>query len=526
MVSSMLQKLPIGVQSFAHLRQEGYLYVDKTKYIHELVNGSKQYFLSRPRRFGKSLFLSTLKAYWQGQKELFSGLYIAAEEEKSAHPWQAYPVFVFDFNGKNYQKAQALENVLDEKLHEWEQEYALSGTQSLEERFRLLLAAAKEKSGRPCVVLVDEYDKPLLDVMADETLAEHNKAVFKGFFGVLKSCDEYLQFVFITGVTKFSKVSIFSDLNHLKDISMNKKYAAVCGITENELTDTLWPQVEKFAEVQDKTTKDCQQKLRRTYDGYHFHPQGEGVYNPFSLLNALDDGELRSYWFVTGTPTFLIKKLQDGEFDLWKFTDGKLYSDERALADYRADNPDILPLLYQTGYLTIVGYDDRRQRLTMGFPNEEVKYGFLESLMPAYAPKAVPGTDTDIFTLDDYVENGNVDGIRQILTALFASIPYTSAGTRFEHYFATVIYLVFTLLGKYVHSEVHNSQGRADCILETVAYVYIFEFKLDKSAQAALAQIEEKGYALPYAADKRKIYRIGVNFSSESRNIAAWEVCE
>ncbi|MCR5757961.1 MAG: AAA family ATPase, partial [Selenomonas sp.] len=296
-MSSMLRKLPIGVQSFAHLQREGYLYVDKTKYIHELVNGSKQYFLSRPRRFGKSLFLSTLKAYWQGQKELFSGLYIAAEEEKSAHPWQAYPVFVFDFNGKNYQKAQALENVLDEKLRGWEQEYALSGTQSLEERFRLLLAAAKEKSGRPCVVLVDEYDKPLLDVMADETLAEHNKAVFKGFFGVLKSCDEYLQFVFITGVTKFSKVSIFSDLNHLKDISMNKKYAAICGITENELTDTLWPQLEKFAEVQVKTTKDCQQKLRRTYDGYHFHPQGEGVYNPFSLLNALDDGELRSYWF-------------------------------------------------------------------------------------------------------------------------------------------------------------------------------------------------------------------------------------
>ena len=522
----MLRKLPIGIQGFESLRKDKYLYIDKTKFIYELVHTGKQYFLSRPRRFGKSLFLSTLRAYWEGKKDLFEGLDIVKLEADNPEAWQPYPVFYFDFNGKNYQAGDALEKVLDKHLRQWEAVYGTDNSRSLEERFQNLLKEAAGQSGKRCVVLVDEYDKSLLETLHDPNLAEHNKAVFKGFFGTLKSYDEYLQFVFITGVTKFSKVSIFSDLNQLKDISMNLEYAAVCGITENEMVAGFAPEIEEMAKAQGLTKEECLAELRKTYDGYRFHYRGEGVYNPFSLLNALGDKEFRSYWFATGTPTFLVRKIERSRFDVKKFTDGKLYSNEKALSDYRIDNPDIVPLLYQTGYLTLAGYDAPRQRFTMGFPNEEVKYGFLESLLPEFAPEVAANTGKDIYSLDDCVEDGDLEGVKDILTALFASVPYASDKNPFEHYFQTVIYLVFTLLGKMVQCEVHSSRGRADCIVETRDYIYIFEFKLDKSADEALAQIEEQQYALPYKADTRKLFKIGVKFDSELRNIAEWKVKE
>lgn len=519
------RRLPIGVQSFERLREDGFLYVDKTEYIWKLLHGGKQYFLSRPRRFGKSLFLSTLRAYWEGKRELFTGLHIEQLEKDNQATWEPYPVFYFDFNGKNYQETNALEEVLHKHLSSWEQDYGIENSdQPLSARFQDLLKSACERTGRRCVVLVDEYDKPLLEVLQKPEQEEHNKAVFKGFFGTLKSYDEYLQFVLFTGVTKFSKVSIFSDLNQLMDISPDLDYAAVCGITEEELKENLQPEIRRTAEAQHISEEECLSVLKQTYDGYHFHPKGEGVYNPFSLLNALQKKEFGYYWFETGTPTFLVKRLREVGFDVRKFTDRTLYAGPRELSDYRGDNPDPLPLLYQTGYLTIVDYDARRQRYTLGFPNEEVKYGLLECLMPEYTSNATPGNGLDIYTLDEFVESGKLEEIRAFFTALFESIPYPPAGKSFEHDFQTVIYLVFSLLGKFVLCESHSSRGRADCVLKTDKYIYLFEFKLDDTAENALKQIEEKGYALSYAADPRQLFKIGIGFSSSSRTLTDWKL--
>ena len=522
-----MRKLPIGIQGFQGLRNDGYLYVDKTEYIYELVHTGKQYFLSRPRRFGKSLLLSTMKFYWEGKKELFGGLKIEELEKGNPEAWKTYPVFYFDFNRDNYKKEKALESILDVHLKEWEKIYGCEDPEaSLAVRFQHLLVRAFQQTGLRCVVLVDEYDKPLLEVMEEREREEHDKAVYKGFFSTLKSFDEYLEFVFITGVTKFEKVSIFSDLNQLNDISLNKAYASVCGITEQEVREYFTEEIETLAEVQELPVDECFTLLKKNYDGYHFHPQAEGVYNPLSLLKVFYGKEFGSYWFETGTPTFLVKKLKKDGFDVRKLTDRTLYATEAMLSDYRADNPDPVPLLYQTGYLTIADYDRAIREFTLTFPNEEVKYGFLESLMSEYAPDTSAGSGTDIFTLRRCAIRGDLEGIRNILTALFASIPYTQERDPFEHYFQSVIYLVFTLLGHYTRCEMHTFTGRVDCVLETEKYVYLFEFKRDDTVEAALQQIEEMQYALPYAADPRTLYRVGVTFDSEQRILNGWKVQE
>lgn len=441
-----VRKLPIGVQGFEKLRSTGYLYVDKTKYIYELVNSGNQFFLSRPRRFGKSLFLSALKAYWEGKKELFAGLDIIGLEENNQYAWQSYPVFYFDFNGKNYQSASALEAVLDKHLRDWEAIYGGDSGRPLEERFQNLLKVASQKCGKRCVVLIDEYDKSLLETMHDPELAAHNKAVFKGFFSTLKSYDDYLQFVFITGVTKFSKVSIFSDLNQLENISFDASYDAVCGITEKEMIDTFKPEIQAMAKANELTKEECLAALRKKYDGYRFHRNGCGVYNPFSLLNALKKREFGSYWFETGTPTFLAEKVSTTGLNVSGFIDHTLYADELALSDYRVENPDPVPLLYQTGYLTICGYDNKLKLYSLGFPNDEVKYGFLKSLMTVYVPDTVSNAGKDVVALYRCIEKGDTDGLRKILTALFAGIPYTSADNPFEHYFESVIYVILFCL--------------------------------------------------------------------------------
>ena len=368
----MIRKLPLGIQSFASLRDDGYIYVDKTEYIYRLAHEGKPYFLSRPRRFGKSLLLSAMKAYWEGRKDLFGGLAIEALEADNPNAWKAYPVFCFDFNGVNYQQAGALEESLNTQLKRWEKTYGSAEDKAtLSGRFQSLLIAAREQTGLRCVVLVDEYDKPLLDVIDKPELQEHNKEVFKGFFSTLKSFDEYIQFIFITGVSKFHKVSIFSDLNQLADISLTKKYAGICGITDSELKENFKDKLARLAAEQNLTQNECLAQLKQTYDGYHFHPDGEGVYNPFSLLNAFFNEEFGSYWFETGTPTFLVKKLKDSEFDIRKFTDHTLYAGEGMLKDYTGDSPDLVPLLYQTGYLTIADYDSVSREYTLAFPNEE-----------------------------------------------------------------------------------------------------------------------------------------------------------
>ena len=417
-----------------------------------------------------------------------------------------------------------MENVLGTMLDDWEEDYGSRYKERLlGERFQKLLEIAYKKTGLRCVVLVDEYDKPLLDTMDDSERHERNKNVFKSFFSRLKKADEYIQFVFITGVSRFHKISIFSDLNQLRDISLSDRYSALCGITGGELLDVFGQEIDSLAKLQGLDRDGCLQKLRQTYDGYRFHPGSEGVYNPYSLLNCFADGEFGAYWFATGTPSFLISKLRKNCFDVRKLDNGTIYASESDLRDYTGDIANPIPLLYQTGYLTITDFDARLKRYTLSFPNEEVKYGFLESLLPSYIPQATAGNGLDIFTLNDYIENGRLEEVRNVLTALFASISYTVKDDPFEHYFQSVIYVVFTLLGKFVLCEMHTYNGRVDCKVETGKYIYLFEFKRDDSAKSALAQIDSKDYALPFAADSRPVFKIGVSFDTETRKLVEWE---
>lgn len=521
------RRLPAGIQDFEKLREFNAVYVDKTEYVYKLVHELTPFFLSRPRRFGKSLLLSTLRAYWEGKKDLFNGLAIERLEEDNPEAWIPYPVFYFDLNGQDYTQPTTLEDTLSVHLQQWEQQYGCTPNgASLSSRFKNLLTNAHAQTGRRCVVLVDEYDKPLLDLVDDPELQERNKALFKGFFGNLKSCDAHIQFVFITGVTKFHKVSIFSDLNQLLDISLSEDYAALCGITEEELRACFMPEIKELAAKQKIDEEHCLNMLKAQYDGYRFHQNGEGVYNPYSLLKAFVVKEFGSFWFETGTPTFLVKKLRAMDFDVRKFADRTLYASASMLKDYSADNPDPIPLLYQTGYLTIVEYDPSGREYTLALPNNEVKYGFLESLMPEYISDCGSGSGVDVFTLRRYINCGELNNIKNVLTALFARITYTTKEAPFEHYFQTVIYLVFTLLGQFAECEMQTFSGRIDCKVETDKFIYLFEFKRDKTADEALAQIADKNYALPFVADNRTIYKIGVSFDSDKRILSDWKVSE
>ena len=521
------RNLPIGIQDFEKLRKNDLVYVDKTAFVYKLAHTNCPYFLSRPRRFGKSLFLSTLRYYWEGRKELFEGLQIAALEKDNPDAWKAYPVFYFDLNRKNFQRETALEEVLADHLRDWESLYGNEYAHlPIEERFQHLLVKAYEQTGLGCFVLVDEYDKPLLDSMDIPGIVAHNKAVFKGFFSTLKSYDKYLRFAFFTGVTKFSKVSIFSDLNQLNDITLDYNYDSICGITQTELEENFAPEIEAMAERFRFSKDECLAELKRMYDGYHFCMNCPDIYNPFSLINAFSKKDLGSYWFSTGTPTFLIKKLDSISFDPRRF-DALIKIEESEITDYRPENPDPVPLLYQSGYLTIKTWNERQRSYKLGFPNDEVKYGFLKSLAPSYLKIENHPAPFNISILDDAVEEGDTDGMRDWFKALFSLLPYPTSGDLeavTEQSFQNVIYISLVVLGKYCRTEVHSSHGRADCIVETPDYVYLFEFKRDGSAQDALAQIEQNGYATPYAADKRTLLRIGVNFSSAERNITEWEV--
>ena len=524
----MPRKLPIGIQSFEKLREGGYLYVDKTAYVYRLVQEDTPYFLSRPRRFGKSLLVSTLRAYFEGRKDLFEGLAIEKLEGDGTGAWQARPVFHLEFTGGDYTQDGGLENRLDAMLRRFEGSWGMSGDgYGFGDRFRNLLEGAHEQTGHRCAVLVDEYDKPLLESMDNPALEDRNRATLKGFYSVLKGADEHIRFAFLTGVTKFSKVSIFSDLNQLRDISLDTDYDAICGITEGELLATFGPELDAMAEKRGEGAGECLCALRAQYDGYCFNPDGPAagskVYNPFSLLNALQTKRLESYWFRTGTPTFLVKRLKQIKIEPRQLTDGTIYATSDRLSDYRADDPNPIPLLYQAGYLTIQDYDGRMGRYSLAVPNGEVEWGLFEHLLVEYAPGYGEFGGINVFTLADCVDVGDTDGMRRILEALFASIPYTRADDPFENYFQAVLWLVFTLLGRYVACEVHQAQGRADCIVETRDHVYVIEFKRDGTAAEALAQIEERGYAAPYAADTRQLHLIGCAFDSKTRTLSGWE---
>ena len=518
-----IRKLPVGVQSFEILRKENFLYVDKTEFVYKLAAEGRQYFLSRPRRFGKSLLLSTMRAYFEGKKELFTDLKIAGLEQD----WIKYPVFYFDFNQNKYESSFDLAAVLDVHLSKWEEIYGKNpniAKENLPSRFNVLLEAAHKKTGLGVVVLVDEYDKSLLE--SDGDALEKSRSLFKGFFGNLKSCDEHLRFVFITGVTKFSKVSIFSDLNQLNDISFDEDFASICGITQNELESIFDSEIQKMANRFSLSYEVCLSELKRMYDGYRFHPNGEGLYNPFSLINAFFKKEFGTYWFSTGTPTFLLKKLKESDFDPRNFSTDELCATQLALQDYRTDNPNPVPLFYQTGYLTIKSYDSIYQEYHLGYPNDEVRYSFLECLVPYFTKATQDSSSLCVSQFCKDVQGGEIDSVMTRFKSLFAKLPYSSKtdDTVIEQNFQNVIYIVFVLMGHFVDVEQHYSLGRADCVVQADNYVYIFEFKRDKSADEALRQIEEKQYAAPFASDNRKIFKVGVNFDSKEKNISEWKV--
>ena len=517
-----IRKLPIGIQDFCKLREEGYVYVDKTALVYNLVQTSCPYFLSRPRRFGKSLLVTTLEAYFLGKKELFTGL----EMEKLETEWNVYPVLKFSLASGMFTQKDGLSVRLKTTLEEFEKKYGLPGKdEDLAVRFGHALKNAVKKTGMKVAVLVDEYDTPLLkNIGVNPEQEAENRMLYKGFFSVLKDCDASLRFAFFTGVTKFSKVSIFSDLNQLQDISMHEDYAEICGITQEELENELSPEVDAMAQKNGVSREECLARLKQLYDGYHFTNSAPDIYNPFSLINAFSSKKFSKFWFETGTPTFLVKRLKETNFNPRSFTDGSLYVSEDEIKDYRPDNPDVVSLLYQSGYLTIKGYDKEFDSYTLGFPNNEVKYGFTESHAPVYLNSQKP---LDIRSFGRDIKSGNTDGIRDRFTALFAHLPYASGTVEdamVERDFQNVIFLTFLLLGQFVQVEQHTAKGRADCIVETDELVYIFEFKRDASADDALAQIESSGYATPYQADKRTIVKVGVNFDSSKRNISEWKV--
>ena len=532
------RKIPTGIQSFEDLRRKNFLYVDKTLYAFKLANLGKVYFLSRPRRFGKSLFLSTLKAYFLGQKELFKGLYIEKAEEKRAEiekneAWGEYPVFYLDFNVGRYDLDGALAESLDYFLKKEEKIYRLKNEgDSFGKRFQSLIETAYNKTGKQAVILVDEYDKPLLQTMGvNEVLNEEYRNTLKAFYSVIKTCDQYIRFAFLTGVTKFSKVSIFSDLNNLKDISMLNDYAEICGLTQAEIENTFKPEIERLAKNTKNSYDKMLEELKKRYDGYKFSVLGESVYNPFSILSTLDSGELKNYWFATGTPTFLVNYLKDAHYNIPDL-DGKVELDESMLNEYRADTKDPIPILFQSGYLTIKEYIEDVNMYRLGFPNDEVRYGFLKNLFPSYSSLRPDEMGVSIWKFVEDIRAGNVDEFMERMQAIIAGVPYDNLPKDKlklrEQNYQTAVYLIFKLMGQFVQTEIHCAKGRADCIVHTKDSIYIFEFKLMSAgtAEDAIVQIKENGYAAQFKTSSKKIILIGSSFNEEERTIGEWKTEE
>ena len=509
-------KYPIGIQQFEKLREDEWVYVDKTRQVYELVQGGSCYFLSRPRRFGKSLLLSTLEAYFQGKKHLFEGLAIENLEKE----WTVHPVLHLDLNAKPFTKLQDLYDLLNAQLYLYEQEYeSVAIDTSIEGRFRALIRAAKLKTGRNVVVLVDEYDKPMLQAIGNEELQTEFRNALKAFYGVLKSADGDLRFAMLTGVTRFSKVSVFSDLNNLEDISMMPQYHDICGISEKELHATFDAEVGKLAQANGQTKEEAYLELKRRYDGYHFCANTPGMYNPFSVLLTLKNANYGSYWFSTGTPTYLVELMKEVNLNPADLTGYEAGASELDCIQAKVDNP--IAVLYQSGYLTIKGYDKDVRLYSLDFPNEEVKEGFVNFLMPYYTPISETESPAFIGKFVREVKAGKVDDFMRRLKALMADTPYELIRDLENHY-QNVMYIITKLMGLYIQAEYRTSRGRIDLLIGTDKYVYIIELKLDGSAEEALSQINAKDYALPFSVDGREVVKIGANVTSETRNLERW----
>ena len=522
-------KYPIGIQSFDQIIEDGYVYVDKTALVYKLVTEGKIYFLSRPRRFGKSLLISTLKNYFLGRKDLFKGLAI----DKLEKEWAEYPVFHISFGSSNFTKHGTLDDVIGKYMTDFEKEYQITpDIQDYGLRFKDILKAARQKTGRRAVVLVDEYDKPLLDVLELDyyvtdsegnriKLEDYNRNVLRGFYGMFKDADENLQFVLLTGVTKFSQVSVFSGFNQPDDISLDSRYEALCGITKDELLTVFDDSIHELAAKLRRSYEDTVALLKRKYDGYHFGEDMIDIFNPFSILNCFNKLQLRDFWFASGTPGYLMRLLAHSNENINELV-GKYY-DAQQFIDYKADSEQPLPMIYQSGYLTIKDCIFEDNTYLLDFPNEEVRNGFINILASGYF-KDTSDMTSWVIEVTNSLRNGDTDKFEKLMTSLLSSISYRfqrkQEPMECERHFQYTFYLIIKMLGFYsTVAEKETSEGRIDCVVECPNYVYIIEFKLDGSAEAALKQIEEKGYAKPYAADRRKVITLGINFSSEKGTI-------
>ena len=514
-----LKLYPVGIQTFERIRQENKLYIDKTEYIYRMTHsGGCYFFLSRPRRFGKSLLVSTFESYFSGKKELFEGLAI----EKLEQEWMEYPVLHFDMSGGKHMEKEQLEDYLSNRLEAEERKWGITHTKrGANDRLTELITTAYEISGKQVVVLIDEYDAPMLDVAHDKETLDVLRNVMHNFFSPLKMCEPMLRFVFLTGITKFSQVSIFSELNNIKNVSLDDEYAGVCGITKEELLTQMSEDIDMLAEAQGMTREETIAKLKENYDGYHFSPASPDVFNPYSLLNCFDDKNFGAYWFSSGTPTYLINMLR--KFKVLPAKIGRSLARSSAFDAPTENLKTITPLLYQSGYITIKGYDKMSQLFTLDLPNKEIKVGLFESLLPYYLEGmyAEEG-DVAIAQMSVLIRQGDMDGALRLFQEFLGTVPYCN-NTNYEGHYQQVLFIIFTLLTHFVVDvEVHTPNGRVDVVMETEDTLYLIELKLNKSAQSAMQQINLKQYGQRFARCGKPIVKVGVNFDAKKGNIEDW----
>ena len=518
------RKLPIGIQDFEDLRRRGCVYVDKTAFVYKLATEGKPYFLSRPRRFGKSLLLSTMEYYFLGKKELFTGLALEELEKE----WTEYPVLKISFGGGSYETNGRLSSMMEAILSEYEKRYALQKkSDNFAVRLRDLIFHLNKQTGKQVVILIDEYDKPILDALYTEH-EEANRQELRNFYSPLKDLDKYIRFLFITGITKVSHVNIFSGLNQLEDISLDKDYALICGISESELENYFAPEITALSEEQKMTIEETKEKLAQMYDGYHFTHNVEGVYNPFCLLKCLKSKDFGSYWFESGTPSFLVKTLQNQPLELTTIINGRKAKEDQ-FKNYDPDSKNMLPVIYQSGYLTIKGFEKTSRMYTLDFPNREIEEGFINVLLKKFVSVPYDDLGLAIANMCDALEQNDIDKVLSIIKAAIADLPTVVKKDMCENYYESVTHLIFRLSGYRVVSELQSVAGRSDVVVATKNSVFIFELKMDKgrdfdeAATEALEQISANGYADRFAVSGKQLFKIGVVFSSEGKGMLGWK---
>ncbi len=511
-------RYPLGIQTFKEIIEEGYCYVDKTAIIRRMVSKYKYVFLSRPRRFGKSLLVSTLASYFRGEKELFKGLAMEQLEKE----WTQHPVIHLSLASVKNKELAKIEENLGKRLTEIEEQFHLTReSNDLGDRLKDIIVKCYQQYDEKVVVLLDEYDAPLLNVLHEEERLKDVRQLMRTLYSPLKDCDPYLRFVFITGISKFSQLSIFSEINNLKVISMLPEYASICGFTQQEVENNFQTGIRILAEKKGMTIDDTLEELRQTYDGYHFAAEAEGVYNPYSIINALSDRDFDNYWYSTGTPTFLVEMLQKFGTDISDVDGAEAIA---STFDAPTENmKSVLPLFYQSGYITIKGYNPRSKVYTLGFPNKEVRTGLMDSLYTNYVAPTIDRRDSNIWRISEGFLDNDIEKSMTTLQAYLEGIPYQDS--RFdENHWTQMLYVIFSLLGLHVQSQVRTAKGRIDVVVGTKTDLFVMEVKLDRPAQEALEQIDSQKYLVPYTLDGRRLTKIGMSFSSTERNVTEWLV--